>query len=439
MEEIIIIGGGLAGSEAALYLANKGVKVKLYEMRPKNFTPVHKTKNLAELVCSNTFGSMEITSGQGLLKKELEILGSPLLKIAKECFLEAGSALCVDRNAFSEKVTKMIESNENIELIREEIFDIPKDNIVIVASGPLTSEKLSKSIQNLIGSDGLFFFDAIAPIVEADTVDYSKGFWGSRYQKGDDYFNCIMTKEEYEIFYKELINAELQDIKDFEKGIFFEGCLPIEEIGKRGEKTLLFGPLSPKGLKNYFKEKKDVVAIVQLRKENKEGTLLSLVGFQTRLKYKEQKRVFSLIPCLKNANFVRLGSMHKNTYIESNKYLTEFLNLKNFNNIFFAGQITGAEGYSSALATGLFAAINAYKLLNKEPLIKAPYESMLGSLIRYITTKEGKLQPMNPVFGLLPPLTELPNSKEKIKNKKEKKEMLAKRALEAIEQWKNLV
>ena len=428
-ERVIVIGGGLAGSEAAWRLANEGHKVILYEMRPKKMTPAHKTGNLAELVCSNTLGGMELTTGAGLLKAEMKILNSLVIEAAQNARIPAGGALGVDRNIFSKYITEKIESHPNIEVIREEVKEIPEDEIVIIATGPLTSESLSEKIKELVGYDTLYFYDAIAPIVEAESVDFSKGFWGSRYGKGgDDYFNCVLTEEEYKKFYEELLKAEKVQPKDFEKAIHFEGCLPIEEMAQRGYKTLLFGPMKPVGLIDP-RTGKQPFAVVQLRKENKEGTLLSLVGFQTKLTYKEQKRVFRLIPCLRNAVFVRLGSMHRNTFIQSNKVLTQYLNLRNKENIFFAGQITGVEGYVASAATGILAGINAGRLARGESLVKAPEETMLGALVKYITTKEGELQPMNPVFGLLPPL------EKKVKDKRKRKELMAQRALKKMEEW----
>ncbi len=432
MERVIVIGGGLAGSEASLKIAEEGVKVTLYEMRPKVKTPAHKTEYMAELVCSNTLGSTEITTGAGLLKAEMELLDSVVVKVAKETSVPAGNALGVDRNLFAKRITEIIESHPNIDVIREEVKDIPEDEIVVIASGPLTSDALAEKIKELVGYDYLYFYDAISPIVEADSVDFSKGFWASRYGKGgDDYFNCVLTEEEYKVFYEELLKAEKVEPKDFEKAVHFEGCLPVEEMAERGYKTLLFGPMKPVGLKDP-KTGKEPFAVVQLRKEDKEGKLLSLVGFQTKLTYKEQKRVFRLIPCLRNAVFVRLGSMHRNTFIQSNRILTPFLNMRRKENIFFAGQITGVEGYTASAGTGIMAGINAVRLLKGKELVVPPEVTMLGSLIRYITQKEGELQPMNPVFGLLPPL------EKKIKNKEQRKKALAERALKAMKEWVEL-
>ncbi|NPA32883.1 MAG: FADH(2)-oxidizing methylenetetrahydrofolate--tRNA-(uracil(54)-C(5))-methyltransferase TrmFO [Aquificae bacterium] len=428
-ERVIVIGGGLAGSESAWRLANEGHEVILYEMRPERMTPAHRTGNLAELVCSNTLGGLELTTGAGLLKAEMRLLGSIVIEAAKVARVPAGGALAVDREIFSSYITEKLSSHPRIKIVREEVKKIPEDDIVVIATGPLTSEALSEEIKALVGEETLYFYDAIAPIVDADSVDFSKGFWGSRWGKGgEDYFNCVLTEEEYRLFYEELMKAQKVEPKDFEKAVHFEGCLPIEEMARRGYKTLLFGPMRPVGLVDP-RTGKEPFAVVQLRKENKEGTLLSLVGFQTKLTYSEQKRVFRLIPCLRNARFVRLGSMHRNTFIQSNKVLTRFLNLRKKENIFFAGQITGVEGYVASSATGILAGINAGRLARGESPTEAPRESMLGSLVHYITTKEGELQPMNPVFGLLPPL------EKKVKDKRKRKELMAKRALESVERW----
>lgn len=398
--KVNVIGAGLAGSEAAYFLANKGIKVRLFEMRPTSTTEAHKTDKFGELVCSNTLGSFEITTGAGLLKKEMELLNSLVIKASKHSYVKAGSALAVDRNEFSDFITKTILSHPNIEIVREEVESLNENELNIVATGPLTSEKFSKYLKSLVKDEYLYFYDAIAPIVEASSVDFSKGFWGSRYDKGEDYFNCTMTKEEYDVFYNELLKAEKVPTKDFERVVHFEGCLPIEEMASRGYETLVFGPMSPKGLKHHIS--KDVYAIVQLRKETKEGEALSLVGFQTKLTYKEQVRVFRLIPCLKNAVFSRLGSMHRNTFLQSNKLLKPTLELRKNPNMLFAGQITGVEGYSASAATGIMAGINVWlKLKGKEPIVP-PKTTMLGAILDYISSKEGELQPMNPVFGLLP-------------------------------------
>ena len=428
-ERIIVIGGGLAGVESAWRLANEGHKVILYEMRPQRQTPAHKTDKLAELVCSNTLGGMELTTGAGLLKAEMSLLNSLVIEAAKEARVPAGGALGVDREIFASHITRRIEEHPNVEVRREEVERIPEDEIVIVASGPLTSERLTEHIRELVGYDTLYFYDAISPIVDAESVDFSKGFWGSRYGRGgDDYFNCVLTEEDYRRFYEELLKAEKVQPKDFEKAVHFEGCLPIEEIAQRGYQTLLFGPMKPVGLVDPETGEKPF-AVVQLRKENAEGTLLSLVGFQTKLTYPEQKRVFRLIPALRNAVFVRLGSMHRNTFIQSNRVLTPFLNMRKRENIFFAGQITGVEGYVASSATGILIGINAGRLTEGKELVVPPAETMLGSLVRYVTGKEGELQPMNPVFGFLPPL------ERRVKGKKRRKELLAERALNKMREW----
>jgi len=431
--KVAVIGAGLAGSEAAYRIANAGYKVDLYEMRPKKLTPAHTTGYFAEIVCSNSFGSESLTSGAGLLKEEMKELGSLLLEVAKDFKVPAGQAFAVDREKFSKKVTEILENHPNINVIREEVKEIPDADIVVIATGPLTSEDFAKEIQKLTSSEYLYFYDAISPIVDASTVDYTKGFWADRYDKGTgDYFNCVLTEEEYEIFYQELIKGEQVPLKDFEKAVYFEGCLPIEEIARRGKETLLYGPMKPVGLKDP-KTGKRPFAVVQLRKENVEGTLLSLVGFQTKLKYPEQKRIFRLIPALKEAEFVKLGSIHRNTFIQSQKLLHPTLQLKSNPNILFAGQITGVEGYMASAATGIVAGINVVRMLQgKEPVVP-PRESMIGSLINYITTAKNELQPMGPNFALLPELD------VKIKDKEERKLKKAQIALEKIKSFKEAI
>nr|WP_163328679.1 FADH(2)-oxidizing methylenetetrahydrofolate--tRNA-(uracil(54)-C(5))-methyltransferase TrmFO [Desulfurobacterium thermolithotrophum] len=435
MKEIInVIGAGLAGVEAAYKVANKGHKVRLFEMRPKKTTPAHKTSLFAELVCSNTLGGKEITTPRGLLKAEMELLNSLIVEAARKTEVPAGGALAVDREKFAEYITEKIENHPNIEVIREEVTEIPKEGITIVASGPLTSDKFSEYLRNFLGEKELHFYDAISPIVYADTIDYSKCFWGSRYGKGgDDYLNCPMTEEEYERFYTALMEAEKVPLKDFEKACYFEGCMPIEEMAERGKQTLLFGPLKPVGLIDP-KTGKRPFAVVQLRKENKEGTLLNLVGFQTKLKYPEQKRVFRLIPGLENAEFARFGSIHRNTFIKSPKLLLKTLQLKKNPKVFFAGQITGVEGYPESAATGIIAGINAVKLAESKELVYPPETTMIGALLKYITTADPKtFQPMNANFGLLL----LPE--KKIKGKRERRKYLAERALEDMKRWLELV
>lgn len=428
MADVVIIGGGLAGSEAAYRVAQAGFKVQLYEMRPKVFTPAHRTPYLAEIVCSNSFGSESVLSAAGLLKKEMEILGCLLLEVAKQYKVPAGQAFAVDREKFSKKVTEIIESHPNIQVIREEVTEIPAGKLVIIASGPLTSEKLSLEIQKLTGSQYLYFYDAISPVVDASTVDFSKGFWADRYAKGTaDYFNCVLTEEEYDLFYEELLKGEQVPLKDFERAVYFEGCLPVEEIARRGKQTLLFGPMKPVGLVDP-KTGKQPFAVVQLRKENIEGTLLSMVGFQTKLKYPEQKRIFRLIPALRDAEFVKLGSIHRNTFIQSQKLLKPTLQLRSDPNIMFAGQITGVEGYMASAATGIVAGINAVRLLEGLEPVTVPKETMIGGLINYITTAKNELQPMGPNFALLPELD------TKVKDRDKRKQIKVERALAAIKQ-----
>ena len=420
MSYITVIGGGLAGSEAAYQIAKRGIKVKLYEMKPIKFSPAHTNENLAEVVCSNSFKSALLTNACGLLKEELRRLDSLLIRCADATSVPAGQALAVDRDKFSELVTKEIENNPNIEIIKEEITKIPKDEIVIVATGPLTSEALAEEIQNLTGKDRLYFYDAAAPIVTKESVDMNSAFTADRYGKGDsDYINCPMTKEEYEAFYTELINAERVELHNFEKGSLFEGCMPIEEMARRGSQTLTYGPLKPVGFdKKYY-------AVVQLRQDNAEGTLYNLVGFQTNLKFGEQKRVFSMIPALKNADFVRYGVMHRNTYINSPDLLDASYNLKG-TKIFFAGQISGVEGYVESISSGLVAGINAANMLEEKEKQIFDEETIIGALSKYISTENKAFQPMNANFGLF-------NCTERFKNKVDKYTYLAERSLSKFE------
>lgn len=415
MQYINVIGGGLAGSEAAYQIAKRGIKVKLYEMKPIKFSPAHSSENLAEIVCSNSLKSNLLTNACGLLKEELRRLDSLLIKCADETAVPAGQALAVDRDEFSKLVTKKIEENENIEIIKEEVTTIP-DGITIIATGPLTSDALSSEIAKLTGEEKLFFYDAAAPIVTKESIDMNNAFTADRYGKGDsDYINCPMTKEEYEFFYNELINAEVTNKHEFEKGNLFEGCMPIEEMARRGSQTLTYGPLKPVGFdKKYY-------AVVQLRQDNKEGTLYNLVGFQTNLKFGEQKRVFSMIPALKNAEFVRYGVMHRNTYINAPKLLDNTFNLKG-TKIFFAGQISGVEGYVESIASGMVAAINAVQMIEEKEKIIFSEETMIGALSAYISTENKNFQPMNANFGIL-------NCDKKIKDKVQKYTYLAERSL----------
>ena len=353
MKNVIIIGGGLAGCEAAYQIAKRGIKVKLYEMKPQKFSPAHSNPDLAEIVCSNSFKSNAITNACGLLKEELRLLDSLLIKTADENAVPAGQALAVDREKFAKAVTEKIKQMENIEVINEEIMQIPENAIVVIATGPLTSEELAKQIGVLTGQDKLYFYDAAAPIIEKESIDMSIAFWGDRYGKGDSsYINLPMNKEEYQKFYNELINAEVVTLHEFEKREIFEGCMPIEIMAKRGEDTLRFGPLKPVGFTDP-RTNETPYAIVQLRQDNSEGTIFNMVGFQTNLKFGEQKRVFSLIPGLEKAEFIKYGVMHRNTYINSTTLLDQTYNLKQNSNIYFAGQITGVEGYVESISSGM--------------------------------------------------------------------------------------
>lgn len=422
MEEITVIGAGLAGSEAALQIAQKGKKVKLYEMKPHKFSPAHSSADLAEIVCSNSFKSNAITNACGLLKEELRRLGSQLIPLADSVAVPAGQALAVDREKFSKAVTQKIEQNPNIELIREEITKIPEQGKVVIATGPLTSDQLSQNISQLIGEKDLHFYDAAAPIIEKSSLNMQIAFWGDRYGKGDSsYINLPMNKEEYLQFYNALIHAEVAILHDFEKREIFEGCMPIEIMAKRGEDTLRFGPLKPVGFTDPRTGERPY-AIVQLRQDNKEGTLFNMVGFQTNLKFGEQKRVFSMIPGLENANFMKYGVMHRNTYINSSKLLEPTYQLKKDSRIYFAGQITGVEGYVESISSGLVAGLNC----SSDEKIIFPRETMIGALADYISTENDQFQPMNANFGILP------NLEKKVKNKLERYEKLSMRALNCI-------
>lgn len=420
--------GGLAGTEAAYQIAKRGIKVKLYEMKPEKFSPAHSSKELAEIVCSNSFKSNSVTNACGLLKEELRNLGSLLIQIADETKVPAGQALAVDRETFSKRVTEEIEKNPNIEIIREEVENIEaEDGIVIIATGPLTSEKMAKQIINITGKDRLAFYDAAAPIIEKDSINFNIAFYGDRYGKEGDssYINLPMNKEEYEIFYNELVNAEIVTLHEFEKKEIFEGCMPIEVMAKRGENTIRFGPLKPVGFTDPRTNSRPY-AIVQLRQDNTSGTLYNMVGFQTNLKFGEQKRVFSLIPGLENAEFVKYGVMHRNTFINSPELLDNTYNLKAKSNIYFAGQITGVEGYVESIASGLVAGLNAVAKFNNTEKITFPNETVIGALSSYISTENTKFQPMNANFGILPPL------EEKIKDKIQRYTKMAERALKSL-------
>jgi tRNA:m(5)U-54 methyltransferase len=430
-KKVIVIGAGLAGSEAAWQLAKRGVNVDLYEMRPKKMTPAHKTQNFAELVCSNSLRANNITNAVGLLKEEMRRLDSLIIKCADATQVPAGGALAVDRDKFSEMITETIKNHPNINVIEEEITQIPKEDIpVVVATGPLTSDALSQDIRTYTKQEGLYFYDAAAPIIEKDSIDMNKVYLKSRYDKGEAaYLNCPMTKDEFFNFYNALITAEAAPLKEFEKEIYFEGCMPFEEMAKRGEKTLLFGPMKPVGLEDPKTDKRPY-AVVQLRQDNSEGTLYNIVGFQTHLKWGEQKRIINLIPGLENANIVRYGVMHRNTYLNSPQLLEKTYKLKEEKNIYFAGQMTGVEGYVESAASGIVAALNA--LYNQEDKqIIFPTETMIGAMANYIVDNTSKnFQPMNANFGIIKPLP------ERIKDKKEKYERYANRSLEILENFK---
>ena len=449
-EYITIIGGGLAGTEAAYQIAKRGIKVKLYEMKPQKYSPAHSNENLAEIVCSNSFKSNLHTNACGLLKEELRKLDSLLIKIADKTAVPAGQALAVDREKFSEIVTEEIKKNPLIEVINKEIGeeihlkDLAQNGIVIIATGPLTSESLSKEIQELTDQEKLAFYDAAAPIVTKESIDFNIAFYGNRYEqekkkeetidkwqerlKSQDasYINLPMNKEEYEKFVQELINAEVVTLHDFEKREIFEGCMPVEIMAKRGIDTLRFGPLKPVGFDDPRYGKRPY-AVVQLRQDNGAASLYNLVGFQTNLKYGEQKRVFSMIPGLENAEFIKYGVMHRNTYINSSYLLDNTYNLKKSPNIYFAGQITGVEGYVESISSGLVVGINAAHQYNNDTKKEFSEYTMIGALAKYISTENDKFQPMNANFGIVPELG------EKIKDKKLKYGKLADRALEYLE------
>lgn len=426
-KHINVIGAGLAGCEAAYQIAKRGINVKLYEMKPIQYSPAHTNENFAEIVCSNSFKSNAITNACGLLKQELRNLDSLLIKIADETKVPAGQALAVDRELFSKRVTEEIYKIPNIEVIHCNIGtniklkELAMNAITVIATGPLTSNELINEITKLTGQGGLHFYDAAAPLIEKDSINMDIAFFGDRYGKGDSsYLNLPMNQEEYETFYKELVNAEVVNLHEFEKKEIFEGCMPIEVMAKRGEDTIRFGPLKPVGFRDPRTDKRPY-AIVQLRQDNKEGNLFNIVGFQTNLKFGEQKRVFSLIPGLENAEFVKYGVMHRNTYINSPELLDNTYCLKQNPNIYFAGQITGVEGYVESIASGLVVGINAGLEKNKTKVF--PKETMIGALTDYIVTPNANFQPMNANFGILPPLD------EKIKDKHERYEILAKRSM----------
>ena len=443
---ITIIGGGLAGCEAAYQIAKAGIKVKLYEMKPIKFSEAHSNKDLAEIVCSNSFKSNLLTNACGLLKEELRRLDSLLIRIADETKVPAGQALAVDREIFSRRVTEEIQKNPLIEVIHEEVENVDcNSGIVIIATGPLTSEGLAKEIGKITGEDKLYFYDAAAPIISKDSINFDIAFYGNRYEqekKKDEsvdkwkerqenqeksYINLPMNQEEYENFWKALVEAQVVTLHDFEKREIFEGCMPIEIMAKRGIDTLRFGPLKPVGFDDPRFVKRPY-AVVQLRQDNTEGTIYNMVGFQTNLKFGEQKKVFCMIPGLENADFVKYGVMHRNTYINSTEILDNTYNLKSNNNIYFAGQITGVEGYVESISSGMVAALNAInKFKNIGKKIEFSNYTVIGSLANYISTENKKFQPMNANFGILPEL-----EGKKIRDKKERYMKLAERSLEAL-------
>ncbi|MCS6774255.1 MAG: FADH(2)-oxidizing methylenetetrahydrofolate--tRNA-(uracil(54)-C(5))-methyltransferase TrmFO [Anaerolineae bacterium] len=416
-DPILVIGGGLAGAEAAWQIAQRGGQVRLYEMRPHKMTPAHTSGYLAELVCSNSLGADQEDKAPGLLKREMRLLGSLILRCAEQAAVPAGGALAVDREAFARAVTQHIESHPNITLIREEVTHLPEDAVAVVATGPLTSDALAQDIARVGGSEHLYFWDAIAPIVTVDSIDFSIAFRAGRYGRNQsedgDYINCPLTREEYEAFVDALLNAETIALRDFElkDERFFEGCLPIEVLARRGRDALAFGPMRPVGIRDPRTGKRPY-AVVQLRQDNIAGTLYNLVGFQTNLKFPEQDRVLRLIPGLQQAEFVRYGQMHRNTFINSPMLLEPTLQFKPRRTLFFAGQITGVEGYAGNAATGLLAGINALRFARGEPLITLPQTTMLGALCHYVTHADPKhFQPMKANFGILPPLDHLPRDK----------------------------
>lgn len=425
--EIEVVGGGLAGAEAAYQIALRGINVRLHEMRPISFTPAHKTPHLAELVCSNSMKSKDLTNAHGLLKEEMTILNSLVVHVARETAIPGGKALVVDRERFAERITGEIEGNTRIRVVREEIEEIPSGT-VIIATGPLTSKKLTEKIKSLTGEQHFSFFDAISPVVDAESIDMKKAFYASRYmkEKNDDYLNCPLTEEEYTLFHNELVRAKRVDFKEFEKTSYFEGCLPVEIMAERGKQTLLYGPMKPVGLIDDHTGKRPF-AVIQLRKENAEGTMFNLVGFQTKLTYREQERILRLVPALKNAIFLRYGSVHRNTYIHSPAVLNTSLQFKNNADIFFAGQITGVEGYMESTSMGLLAGISACLHVREIPFIPPPHDTCVGGLLRYITTETDNFQPMNVNFGLLKDY------------QKRKKDLAVNGALHAIASWKKKI
>ncbi len=426
MQKVKVIGAGLAGSECAYYLAKNGVKVELYDIKPNKFTPAHKSKDFGELVCSNSLKSNDVYgNAAGLLKQEMRLMGSLIIESADKNAVPAGNALAVNREGFSEYITKKLLENPNVEFISQEIEEIPQDGYSVIATGPLTEGKLYQEIAK-ISQGQLHFFDASAPIISKDSIDMENAFFGDRYDKGnDDHINCPMTKEEYQAFYQALVSANRADLHEFEKKEVFEGCMPIEIMAGRGEDTLRFGPLKPVGLTNP-KTGRWAYATLQLRREDQEGTMYNMVGFQTNLTFGEQKRVFSLIPALKNAEYLRYGVMHRNTFITSPLVLSPDYSLKANPNVFFAGQITGVEGYVESALSGLMTGIYLLKRIKGESYQTVSDNTVSGALAKYITTENKDFQPMNANFGILPPLGKI------VKDKSERKRLMAERSLEHI-------
>lgn len=429
-ECITVIGAGLAGVEATWQLAKRNIPVKLYEMRPHKKSPAHQTGLFAELVCSNSLRAAALENAVGLLKEEMRKLGSLVMESADRHRVPAGGALAVDRHGFAQYITEVLENHPKVEVVRQELTKLPQSGITVVATGPLTSDLLAKEIKELLGDEYLYFYDAAAPIVTLESLDLGVVFRASRYGKGDEaYLNCPMNEEEYNVFYQALINAERAPLREFEQQKHFEGCMPVEVLAGRGRETLLFGPLKPVGLTDPRTGKRPF-AVIQLRQDNAAGTLYNMVGFQTNLKWGEQKRVFRLIPGMEQAEFVRYGVMHRNTYINSPRLLKPTMQLKGRNNLLFAGQLTGVEGYVESAASGIVAGINAARLYQRLTPVSFPEETAHGALLQYITsTEEKNFQPMNITFGLLPPLD------KRVKDKKLRNKLIAERALATLENF----
>lgn len=432
MLKINVIGGGLAGSECALYLANKGYKVNLYDIKDKQFTPAHHSTNYAEIVCSNSFKSEDIATASGVFKQELTLLGSELLKVAYQVRVPAGQALAIDRDKFSNIITEKIKSHKNITLYCKNVTEFDPDAITILATGPLTTAEMCNTLKELIGEEFLYFYDAAAPIISAESIDMNKAFFGARYNKGDpDYLNCPMNKEEYTNFYNELINAQTIELHDFEKKNIFESCMPIEIMAKRGVDAIRFGPLKPVGIFNPNSTEKPY-AVVQLRKENTQASTFNMVGFQTNLTFGEQKRVFSLIPGLENAEFLRYGVMHTNNFVNFPKCLDVYSRLKTNKNIFIAGQLSGVEGYVESIASGLYCAINVDRMLQNKELISFSADTIIGGLYNYLTNANtDNFQPINANFGILNPTD--------VKDKKQRHIEYGKRSLKEMQKIVTLI